>query len=208
MGVTCKFYDPDSDLTYYGFRWLDQKRGRWMSEEPLGLDRPNLYVFNFNDPVNYYDVFGLEAKQCPEEDSLGDKIHFSLDMIGIFDPIGVADGLNALFYAGQGDWGNAVLSALSLIPFGDISKAVKFGNLASDAARYDDYWKQLSKRAPEKSTPYDIRRKYDESGYITGATTYDEYGNRTRQYEFGPKSRHGEGYHEYDKNGRSPHIPF
>jgi hypothetical protein len=34
--------------------------GRWISSEPLGLDGPNLYHFNFNDPVNGFDPDGLE----------------------------------------------------------------------------------------------------------------------------------------------------
>ena len=36
MGLTGKFHDPDTGLYYFGARWYDAERGRWMSEEPVG----------------------------------------------------------------------------------------------------------------------------------------------------------------------------
>lgn len=46
-------------------RWLDPERGRWISEEPVGLDGPNLYHFNFNNPVNRIDEDGLNSIPIP-----------------------------------------------------------------------------------------------------------------------------------------------
>jgi hypothetical protein len=64
------------------------------------------------------------------------------------------------------------------------------------------YWQRLTGHAPERSVPYDVIRRYDQGGNITGATTYDRFGNRAFQYEFGEGVRHGPGYHTYDNTGR------
>jgi hypothetical protein len=49
-----------------------------------------------------------------------------LDIIGIVDPSGVADGLAATLEAKQGNWGSAFLSGLGVIPYvGDVGKLGK-----------------------------------------------------------------------------------
>ena len=50
----------------------------------------------------------------------------TLDLVGIVDPSGVADGLNASLQAKNGDWGGALISAAGLVPYvGDIAKVGK-----------------------------------------------------------------------------------
>jgi RHS repeat-associated protein len=63
LGLQSKFFDPWAGLYDFGLRWLDPERGRWMSEEPLGLDGPNLYQFVFNAPLGYWDFMGLNGSQ-------------------------------------------------------------------------------------------------------------------------------------------------
>jgi RHS repeat-associated protein len=57
----------------------------------------------------------------------GDEIlQAGLDLIGIVDPSGIADGVNAFLQAKDGKWGGALLSGLGLIPYvGDLAKAGK-----------------------------------------------------------------------------------
>jgi len=52
-------------------------------------------------------------------------------------------------------------------------------------------------RPPEQSSPYDIRERRASDG-SREYTTYDEYGNRHRQYNF-ESTRHGEHQHTYDQ---------
>jgi RHS repeat-associated protein len=59
---TSKEFDPEAGLTYFNNRWYDNLSGRWITKEPLGIDGPNPYHFNFNDPVNMYDPNGLGAE--------------------------------------------------------------------------------------------------------------------------------------------------
>ena len=57
----------------------------------------------------------------------GEKIlSAALDIVGIFDPTGVADGLNATLAAKNGEWLDVGISVLGLLPYaGDLAKAGK-----------------------------------------------------------------------------------
>lgn len=59
-----------------------------------------------------------------------------------------------------------------------------------DAARYNN---RLNTRAPDKSTPYNTHTRYHENGDIKQVTTYDQFGDRHRQYDL------------KDSRGRAPH---
>ena len=56
-----KFTDDETGLVYYGYRYYDPVRGRWLSRDPIeeegGL---NLYGFVGNDGVNGIDFLGLD----------------------------------------------------------------------------------------------------------------------------------------------------
>jgi RHS repeat-associated protein len=56
---TTKQYDLRTNMYDFNFRLYDPVIGRFIQQEPLGLDGPNPYHFNFNNPVNSYDPNGL-----------------------------------------------------------------------------------------------------------------------------------------------------
>lgn len=57
-----KRYDAKTGLSYYGYRFYSPTTGRWMNRDPLGeAGGINLYGFVHNNPVNYFDPFGLES---------------------------------------------------------------------------------------------------------------------------------------------------
>lgn len=63
-GYTGREWDADANLYYYRNRWYDPQSGRFISEDPIGLDGGiNLYAYVENDPVNLSDPSGL----CPPE---------------------------------------------------------------------------------------------------------------------------------------------
>ncbi len=79
-----------------------------------------------------------------------------LDIVGIVDPSGVADGLNAALQAKNGEWGGAIISGIGLIPYiGDVAKVGKIGkdikiiNAAIDATKAGKngrkFWTNVSK---------------------------------------------------------------
>ncbi len=59
---TGREYDAESGLYYYRARYYDPALGRFLSEDPIGLEGGiNPYAYVGNDPVNNRDPSGL----CP-----------------------------------------------------------------------------------------------------------------------------------------------
>lgn len=63
FGFAGGLYDPLTGLTRFGARDYDAYTGRWTAKDPLGFAAgdTNLYVYAFNDPINFIDENGLEA---------------------------------------------------------------------------------------------------------------------------------------------------
>jgi len=57
-----KQYDEQTGLIDFGYRFNNPVIGRWMTRDPLGeAGGINLYGFVGNNPVNFYDPYGLSA---------------------------------------------------------------------------------------------------------------------------------------------------
>ena len=72
VGMPLRFagreYDAQTGLYYNRARYYDPLIGRFISEDPLGLDGGiNLYAYAANDPVNSRDPYGLNP-ECPDKD--------------------------------------------------------------------------------------------------------------------------------------------
>jgi len=59
--LTTKEYDPDARLYYFNARWYDPETGRWVSRELFHGDSQNSYLFNFNNPANWFDWDGYNS---------------------------------------------------------------------------------------------------------------------------------------------------
>ncbi len=58
-----KYQDDETDLLYYGRRYLNTSTGGWLSRDPMGEQGgANLYGFVRNDPIQFIDPFGLKWK--------------------------------------------------------------------------------------------------------------------------------------------------
>ncbi|MBN1570137.1 MAG: hypothetical protein JXA73_20005 [Acidobacteria bacterium] len=223
FGFAGGVYDHHTGLIRFGARDYDPQSGRWMAKDPIlfsGGDT-NLYGYVFSDPVNLTDANGLDWLQNASNffAGMGDSITFggtdwvrnSLGIGGAVDPC-------SSWYNAGGIAGDAWWAAFSSAIMARIMGSIRAAAGADDAAKYSDYWRrQINNAAPERSAPYSIRRTFDPSGNLKSATTYDRIGNRAYQYEFGPGTRHSEGYHVFDNSGmnsalgkgpRSGHIPF
>jgi hypothetical protein len=79
----------------------------------------------------------LDATKEVAEDAWenkGEIGHGILDVVGVIDPTGIADGINAGWYLAEGDGVNAALSAAGMIPYvGDLAKVGKYGVKAAKA---------------------------------------------------------------------------
>jgi RHS repeat-associated protein len=63
-----KWFDAETGLGYWGYRYYSPKLGRWMSRDPIEEDGGlNLYAFVHSSPVNDVDVLGkaLFPTSCP-----------------------------------------------------------------------------------------------------------------------------------------------
>ncbi|MGI5869044.1 MAG: RHS repeat-associated core domain-containing protein, partial [Kiritimatiellia bacterium] len=62
-----KYFDAETGLYYYGYRFYDPVLHRWLNRDPIeekgGL---NLYVFCKNSPYNLFDILGREPEQADE----------------------------------------------------------------------------------------------------------------------------------------------
>lgn len=79
-----EYYDSESDLVYYNYRYYSPKYGRWLNRDPQGENGGlNLYAFCGNNPINYFDMLGLES--CDVEHSLafGDASNLRLGVVTV-----------------------------------------------------------------------------------------------------------------------------
>jgi len=54
-----KYYDSETDLYYYGYRYYSTSLGRWISRDPIEEEGGiNFYSFVGNDALNYIDPLG------------------------------------------------------------------------------------------------------------------------------------------------------
>jgi RHS repeat-associated protein len=54
-----KYFDAETGLYYYGFRYYSAELGRWWSRDPIGeRGGINLYLLLSNNPISNYDLLG------------------------------------------------------------------------------------------------------------------------------------------------------
>jgi RHS repeat-associated protein len=54
-----KYWDDETGLGYWGYRYYSPKLGRWMSRDPIGEDAgDNIYAYGSGDPLNRSDPLG------------------------------------------------------------------------------------------------------------------------------------------------------
>lgn len=61
-GFTGRERDAATGLMYYRARWYDPRQGRFISEDPIGLEGgTNLYAYVDNNPISFVDPVGLRT---------------------------------------------------------------------------------------------------------------------------------------------------
>ncbi|MDA8773505.1 hypothetical protein N9N03_00030 [Chlamydiia bacterium] len=66
-GYHGKRFDSDFGLVDFGLRHYNIKLGSWLTHDPKGdVDSTNMYQFNHNNPINFFDLFGAESMTLTE----------------------------------------------------------------------------------------------------------------------------------------------
>jgi len=61
LGFQSKYFDNESGMYYYYNRYYKPDLGRFLNEDPIGLNGGlNMFAFVNNNPINYTDPYGLE----------------------------------------------------------------------------------------------------------------------------------------------------
>ncbi|RYU93031.1 DUF6443 domain-containing protein [Emticicia agri] len=107
-----RFIDPDGaapvDITLLGAN---------NSSVTIKTDLIDVKVDASSLGVNFGGNYTLEGN---------DILQAGLDIVGVFDPTGIADGINAVLSAKSGNYGDAIISGLGVLPYaGDLAKAGK-----------------------------------------------------------------------------------
>ncbi len=74
-----KYLDEETGLYYYGYRFYNPTTGRWLNQDPLGINGGlNLYSANGNDGINNIDPYGLSVYKTLDSfwDWGGDAINY------------------------------------------------------------------------------------------------------------------------------------
>ena len=131
-GYLGKPYDSITGLYNYGYRDYSPQTVRFTTVDPI-RDGANWFAYVNNDPVNYVDLWGLLASEGHINwNAVLDGVQAGLDAAGCIPGIGeIADCANGIISLCRGDFLNAGLSFISMVPVvgdavGKGGKAVKF----------------------------------------------------------------------------------
>jgi RHS repeat-associated protein len=151
-----------SGLYYYNARYYSPDLGQFISPDTLVPDPSNvqdynryMYVrgnpMNAVDPSGYFCVPVVNMGTTCQGSTDWDAVQSSLDVAGVADPTPISDGVNAVISVARGNYMDAGLSAVAIVPYiGDLAKGGKYLDEAAAGARWvgdkaDEGW-QAAKR--------------------------------------------------------------
>ncbi|MCK8141813.1 hypothetical protein MW871_07885 [Flavobacterium sp. I-SCBP12n] len=72
-----KELDRETNLSYYGARYLDMKTSLWLNVDPLAEKTINYgaYVYTFNNPIRFIDPIGMSAEPPTGVDAEDGAVH-------------------------------------------------------------------------------------------------------------------------------------
>lgn len=107
LRFSSEYYDKETGLIYYNYRYYDPQTGHWLSRDPIGEKGGlNLYAFVNNQSANRSDYLGL-TDSCSCEDDFWDWLNNLLSDTGNGISNGFDDVLSWLIGRNRGKaWGD------------------------------------------------------------------------------------------------------
>ena len=69
-----KYFDPETGLYYYGYRFYSPALMRWLNRDPIGEEGGlNLYCYCQNNSVKYFDAIGEKVNKPPVDAFFSDE---------------------------------------------------------------------------------------------------------------------------------------
>jgi RHS repeat-associated protein len=123
-----EYYDSETGLAYYNYRYYSPTLGRWLSRDPIAeAGGSNLYAMVSNNPIGSWDKLGL--CDCDDDESLDDFLDFWFSEYG--DPLFGADD----FLDNQPEWFAENIKIVVLVP----------GSEHDDAEEvHREYWAEMA----------------------------------------------------------------
>ncbi len=155
-------FNPEIGAYTVRFRHYDPTPGvaRWLERDPAGyVDGPSLYGYLGRSPVDGMDPSGLASGYFTWEnyrwgwDAVDTYGHDALDAAGMIPGLGaLADGINALWYAAEGDWENFAWSAGAILIDG-LTVVKRSGWITASIAMPNGVGVMIGKRIPKAAKP-------------------------------------------------------
>lgn len=122
----------------------------WNAVNPWAATESTIDGLRVRSSEERYNEFQKGTIQAAKGTATAEVGHVALDAIGIIDPTPIADTANAIWYAAEGDWGNAAISGLAIAPYiGDTGKVGKYGGkLITQIQKHHIIPQQLFKEMP------------------------------------------------------------
>lgn len=94
MRFSTKYYDPETGLSDFGYRFYRADVGKWLTRDPIGEDGGlNIYTFTENNPINLTDPKGLEV-ECKVKWNVPPKVEITDPDNPFFGKINITPKIN------------------------------------------------------------------------------------------------------------------
>jgi len=131
-------------------------------------DGGNLVSVSQWTPELHQRYYGA-GSQLEQELPTVEEVHLALDAAGTVDPTGIADGLNGAIYLVEGNYVDAGLSALAVLPLGDLAKGARYADEGAELLSHADSFDEARRLAFEYAGMMDPSQvKFTKVDPVTG----------------------------------------